>query len=908
MHLPKDILSGLVVAPDFYLCEVDKEIIGGINIYEPHGTFKFNTYGEITCKFSRFYTDSITGENNVHPLYDKVEALRVLYIIGFGFFQIQSANIISDGIQEYKDITAYSLEYELTQKFLEDFVINMGLDESIDGVQLYNILDTSKSLLHLVLEKMPGWSVGHVDDSLVDLKRSFEVDRQAIYDFIMNDMASTFKVVVKFDTYNRTINVYEEESAGSDTNIYVSLDSIASEVQVDYSADDIKTVLSVTGADDLTIREVNLGLPYIMNLDYYNTIDWFGEDLYNAYNAYVKKVDGHRERYSDLMLQWDELYDQRSKLYNMIPDYEESDDKDITVVPSYDKLPQASEEYVFGRFKVDDGENVFYYVCKATIVDDVTQYVWEIDIDNISSFATFPEPSIKYVGGVYKIYNTNSTKGALYYICESYVGEDNKTEYRWVFANADYGIKMLKEKEEVYLTIQEVQVSAGWAEPSNANHHRYINTYKCLTDVQSQLAERQKEADAISESMNALAEKMAEISKDIAMENNFTEKQMVRLSPFLREDEYSDDCFVVTDLDDDKSALDVKRELLNASEKELVKISQPQLAFSMDIANILAIPEFEPITKDFEKGNYIRIEIREGYVVKSQILEIDIAFDDMSEFNVTCGNLTSLYSQADIHAQLLSSAVTAGKSVASHSSYWQKGANKATSIDKQIEQGLINATTSIKTNSVNQAISYDNHGIHLRKYKDGTTDEYEDTQIWMNNEQILFTDDNFRTSKTALGKVNVNGEDFFGIIAQGVVSGFVKGSQIIGSTIQIGERADGSYAFEITADGTIVMRGGDGEETVGGSIASGFTSVRITSTGSTYFTDTNQSAVLTAHVYFGGNDITYKYDRSVFHWIRKSDDSAADTLWNIDHIGMKSITITPNDVQKNAQFYCSVDI
>lgn len=47
-------------------------------------------------------------------------------------------------------------------------------------------------------------------------------------------------------------------------------------MKVNYSADDIKTVLAVKGADDLDIRNVNFGLSSIMNLDYYCTPEWMG--------------------------------------------------------------------------------------------------------------------------------------------------------------------------------------------------------------------------------------------------------------------------------------------------------------------------------------------------------------------------------------------------------------------------------------------------------------------------------------------------------------------------------------------------------------------------------------------------------------------------------------------------------
>ena len=441
MRLPKNILSGTAEPPEFYLCEVDKTIIGGLNVVNSSGVFKFNSYSEITCEIDRVYQHPVTGDMITNPLYDKVEALRILYIVGFGYFQIQQAGIVSDGVREYKDVTAYSLEYELTQKYLDNFIIRQGTVGSIDGVTLYNIADPSHSLIHLVLDKMNGsWQVGSVDIELQNEQRSFDVDHQAIYDFIMNDMAEAFQLVVEFDTYNKTVNLYKEDTAGSNTNIYISMDTIANEVHVDYSADDIKTCLYVYGADDMSIRNVNLGLDYIMNIDYYNTPEWLGQDLYEAYNKYCTLFEGYRQQFSELMLEWSSIYDEMSEIYNKIPDYEESNDDGIVVVDSIDKLPTASQQYVNVTYKVVTSDGAWYYICKSKIIDDGTVYYWEIDIDNINSFLYFPEPSIEYVGGVYKVYNQDEyVDGVLYYICESYM-KDGEAAYRWKLAESKYGI------------------------------------------------------------------------------------------------------------------------------------------------------------------------------------------------------------------------------------------------------------------------------------------------------------------------------------------------------------------------------------------------------------------------------------------------------------------------------------
>ena len=344
MILPKDLLSESYRKPKVILCQTNKDKICQLDATGLTGTFKFNSYSEISFNVASIYHDLITGEQKRTPYYDYIEGLRLVYLEGFGYFQLQNPELYSDGIQEYKQINAYSLEYTLSQKYLETFIINKGdvgdTIGSIDGVVLYNPLDVDHSLLHLVLQKAYGWTIGHVDDELASQSRSFEVDRESIYDFIMNDMCDTFKCYVEFDTINNTVNVYSENEIERfigdgetdtfklsngisetttvtinghvvtqykynedtkeliltpapaqgdivevtdefkhkyDTDIIIAFENLSNEMKVNYSSDDIKTVLTVKGADDLDIRNVNFGLPTIMNLDYYCTPEWMGE-------------------------------------------------------------------------------------------------------------------------------------------------------------------------------------------------------------------------------------------------------------------------------------------------------------------------------------------------------------------------------------------------------------------------------------------------------------------------------------------------------------------------------------------------------------------------------------------------------------------------------------------------------
>lgn len=57
---------------------------------------------------------------------------------------------------------------------------------------------------------------------------------------------------------------------------------------------------------------------------------------------------------------------------------------------------------------------------------------------------------------------------------------------------------------------------------------------------------------------------------------------------------------------------------------------------------------------------------------KGKVARSPVEFSDLSNFSCTFGDLLSAKDQGDIHADLLAQAVSAGKAVASGSSYWQK--------------------------------------------------------------------------------------------------------------------------------------------------------------------------------------------------------------------------------------------
>ena len=996
MLLPFDLLTQTYKKPQCFLCETDKSKICPLETFNMSGTFKFNSYSELTFDVARIYNDIITGTTQVNPYYDKIEALRLVYLEGFGYFELQDPETDSDGIKEVKSLMAYSLEYTLSQKYLETFYINKGTVDSLEvlyaeecgndtiiPITLYNPKNPKLSLLHLILEKVYGWKIGHVDSSLQTMSRQFEIDRESVYDFIMNEICKQFNCYVIFDTVNNTINFYAETRSNKftgdgvtntfaispifseigtvtidgyktinytynnltgelilgvvppfgamievtdgslsawETDVYITFDNLAQQMKISYPSDDIKTVLTVKGADDLDIREVNNGLPYIVDLSYFSSVDWMGQDLYDAYTSYLSKCTQYQSEYKVNSQKIIEISNRISYETNRLS-------------LQYSEV-SVSEETV-GTYYVRGGDSdAGYYYTEVSLPSDYvvgTTYYSTLTTDiNEEKIADFYEALKTYystgeltdftsdestLADDFSFMEKNTISGLVNVLGSNDATDNAKDAAVLAFFNEAWeqlGLTPLKTLYyDPYKTVQTTNVSAGWAESENDNYGLYYPVVLILESLQIAINAREKTIAALTQSMTEHSVNNAKIGDELLIDNNFTDTQLVRLSAFLREDEYTDNNFVATGNESTEELFKLKQELLECGRIELSKLCEPCLKFSMSLANIYALLEFAPIVNQFQLGNLIKVALRKDYVKHTRLMEVSLNFEDFSDFSCTFGDLSSIRSQTDLHADLLSQAVSAGKTVASNASYWNKGSDTANAIDVRVQQGLLNAATEIKSIDGNQNTVIDKYGIHLQE-KDPVTGEISPEQGWIVNNKFLYSDDAFKTTKSVFGKYTIDDHTHWGLLADAVIAGYIEGSQIVGGTIQIGKRNDGTYNFEVDENGYITMVGGKGISSNGEEIDLDDynTTVEIFATGAVLSSNIS-SITLTCKIYSYGVDVTDTYDRSVFRWLRSSGDEAADQEWNTSHYNNTSnnvLTITANDVSDVSFFQCQVNL
>jgi hypothetical protein len=230
--------------------------------------------------------------------------------------------------------------------------------------------------------------------------------------------------------------------------------------------------------------------------------------------------------------------------------------------------------------------------------------------------------------------------------------------------------------------------------------------------------------------------------------------------------------------------------------------------------------------------------------------------------------------------------------------------------------GLANAALEIGRAS-NQSIIWNDGGIWCRKLKDGQSDVYEDEQIRIINNKILYSSDNFQTSKSAFGSFTYDGKIYSGLLAEAVIGGLVQGAQIRGGYLEIGGTGG---KFVVNEDGSVQILGPDNNSIYA---AQGDVSIlqqalkyktELVYDNSTIFSDINDSCTITCKVY-RSNDTTGEYEditsqlegKATFNWIRDPSPWTPTTTPATDPtLAFNQIKITHDDVKRNAQFECQV--
>ena len=313
------------------------------NVYHHHiGVIPNVDADSINMNFNMASAQEISFEvhkevdGKVCDIWDDIVGLKYVYVPEFKEYYKADVTLNEDD-KTVKNLTLTSAgEYELSNKKIVSLEINTESDilqKDYITTVFYDPDNPRGSLIDRALaDKAPDWSVGHVDETLRDIQRTFSVNGQTIYDFLTNTVAKEINCLFTFDSVNRVVNAYDLynkctscgyrgeflttcpkcgstefiKGYGKDSNIFISYNNYSEKITVDGSEDKVKNCFKVTGGDDnmnAAIRNCNPnGSHYIYSFS--------DADYDDMPDELVQKLDEYGELYDQLLPEYQDVVEQ----------------------------------------------------------------------------------------------------------------------------------------------------------------------------------------------------------------------------------------------------------------------------------------------------------------------------------------------------------------------------------------------------------------------------------------------------------------------------------------------------------------------------------------------------------------------------------------------------------------------
>lgn len=723
------------------------------------------------------------------PGYEKLVGMRIVDMVGVGQFIITNPGITESASKEIKTVKAYSLEYEFTYK---------KLTLSNSTYNFWNPAQPSNTILGIILEKMPSWSVGSVDEALIGKYRTYEVNNENCYSFMKGTLQESYSCIFDFDTYNRKINVRDVSSKANIQPVYISLDNLAKEIIIDEQTEDIFTCLDVNGADGVTIRDVNpLGTNKIYCLDYFMTTDNFQQTLIDKWNNWKQGFKSHQQEYYNLTvenaLMHVQLETERAALTTLEGELKVLEQQQSVAIEaaaqgietdlsSYNTQISAKRAEISTKSQliasIENGLSTsqsnlasINQQCSWSaygITDDdmifLDRYIKEDSIED-SSFVSPTVDSFTVSGDSYPKANTSIT------ISGSSITGATLSSGKVVYA-ARGGTASVSINGEVKLSGSIIQAAFDIQDGSGVAS-LYLET-GCATL-----------SGAMSVSTNC--------TEDSQIGGSYIEGTTASITSSTA------DAYITRQLTA-FSQKAVEWDLFEYGMEVLNRISYPSYSFSVDSGNFLAMDEFDAFRRELKLGDQLYLNLGSDFGVLFPVLiGTEIDFESKS-LKLNFSDSFSLSDSAFKLADLLDQSISMGKSV-DLSKYTSQEFHNAggTSGVQQLMDTMRDAALNGIFSSGNQAFSIDDSGIALRKWTDSTHTAYEDEQIRMTSNQIVFTRDNWNTAAMAIGKfTDTNLGDIYGVCAPNLVGTMIAGQNLI---IESEKKDGGVSVFRVDGDG-----------------------------------------------------------------------------------------------------------
>ncbi len=273
------------------------------------------------------------------------------------------------------------------------------------------------------------------------------------------------------------------------------------------------------------------------------------------------------------------------------------------------------------------------------------------------------------------------------------------------------------------------------------------------------------------------------------------------LSNYWIEGSYSSSNFATYDTTTMAERISLAGELMTAAKADLAKSCQPKFELTVDAINFIRLIEFKQFTDELELGRSITIEKADGVLYHLALMTLEYDLDKSDTFSMTFSNASRPEDTAMTFADLLKETSSVSRTVAANWSNLTDYTRNKEKISNLVMDPLDATLRIAKGNMYNQEFIVDATGILGRKWTDNSQTTFEDEQIRIMNNTILFTSDNWETASLALGRVTYVNDKGENVQAYGLIAEAIIGDLMLGRELQI---RNASGTILLNEDGILI--------------------------------------------------------------------------------------------------------
>lgn len=796
--------NGLPETPELILKTLGDKMVGIIpGVFNLRLNIKFSEPSEISFDIPSI----IDGEPN--PFYDDVTGYKQIYTKCYGVYETLNPSTESDGVREVKHVRGFSYEKTLESKklFLEEGTFNF-----------WNPASPTDTVLGRVLEVAIGWSVGYVSPSLIGRYRTFDQYDDYLLSFMYNQAPEKYRCVFVFDTYKRTINVYDADEERPSLPIYLDFDNLVESLGIEEKSDELVTAIRPYGSDELSIRDVNpIGTNWIYDLSYFIANGDIGEPLASKWVSWQRSILNRQAYYrgvtalrasstARLTAAKADLADLKGELEALTAQ------QSVTIQASAMEVTADGKAYQQALLNDINSKINAKKAEIATQEATIASIESELDPDNPSSYAAQIKAIVDELS-TSNYFTTEEHKELSNFLIEKDITEDTfvATDVDTTISGNSYPLSGQKLSitgsaiSEIDLTTQfskrmytmsggsfslagstaiSGDIIRGTLEVGS-NGSYVLSFYAGTIRVNDKTAS--SGMITMSGSMTGLSTNVTTVTTryptDLGEDIYISTREGSTLSFTASGSLY------LTASVSEYQRYSVEMELYEYAVGVLDDIATPTYEFSVDSGNFLFAQEFAPFRNQLELGKGVYLNVGGNHPITPYIIEFELDFENRDKFSIVFSNRFKRHDSVNTLKDMIESSYSAGRSFDASKYIYNQAAGQASAVSEFMNNSL-NAAKNTILAAANQSVVIDGAGIHV-----GGDSK---SQIRIVDSMIAMTDDNWATCKMALGRfASPEVGEYFGVNAE-----VIGGKLIVGNNLIIENTNDkGVMQFRVDATG-----------------------------------------------------------------------------------------------------------